>query len=465
MSEAASSNEVASSAATLARGGGGAGPDGTRPTEAFLGAALAAVQQAPLQNGSMLALRRVPGAGLAIVAPLGYGVSLAGLEAAMGQAQFLRAFSAGSTLVTYDQRGAGDSLGAGLPQGWRELAEDLWRVADAAGVERVVLYGVADAGYTVLHAAARQPERVLAMILNFVPPAFGVSSWESGVPAEYVHRWFSDADGGRPGVLAMMEEYGIAGGDAEAVAAAWPDTGPAYRAHAVDLLSNASLDSLLPALDQPTLVMAPKRRPIFANWGWRLSAQLRHAQVVEPARSIEALGAVQAFVSLLGVSVGRGASHLTPALFQTLERGEQAMKELKRIAVAVDDDVTSARAVELACRLGEAQRSEIALIHVVKVPYALSLDAPPPEAVKRGERALELGDAIVQRHGLPPARRRLVPGRSIAGSILLAAEALGSDLIVVANRGAPDQTTASSEVVEELVRRAPGKIIVDRAIL
>ncbi|HYM14479.1 MAG TPA: universal stress protein, partial [Dehalococcoidia bacterium] len=91
------------------------------------------------------------------------------------------------------------------------------------------------------------------------------------------------------------------------------------------------------------------------------------------------------------------------------------------------------------------------------------LDSPPNELVKRGERALSLGDAIVQRHGLPPPRRRLIGGRTIAGSILSTAEELNADLIVVANRGAADGSTSSSEVVDELLRRAPGKILVDRA--
>ncbi|HYM14226.1 MAG TPA: alpha/beta fold hydrolase [Dehalococcoidia bacterium] len=420
---------------------------------------------ATVDNKNRVAYTTLPGPGLAIIDPLSYGVTLDGIDAAVGQAQFLSAMASGSYLVAYDQRGFGDSAAADAPDSWEQLADDLWRVADAAGVERAVLYGVANAGYTVVHAALRQPDRVLGMIFNFVPPTFAASSATEGVPPERTRYWFDVTEGAPKGhPLAMMEDFGIGIGDAVELIKAW-ETTASERAllQTGRLIADADIRQILPLLLQPALAIEPQRRAMFHGWGEGISSLLPNARVVRPARGIETLGAIHGFLSVLAVDLGRGASQLSPSLSQALVSSEQSMREMRRIAVAVDDDVASARAVELACRLGEAQRSEIALIHVVPVPYALSLGNPPSDLVKRGERALSLGDAIVQRHGLPPAKRRLVRGRTIAASILATAEELGSNLIVVANKGTADGTSSSSEVVGELLRRAPGKVVVDRA--
>lgn len=422
---------------------------------------------APVDHENRVSYATLPGAGLAIIAPLSYGVTLDGIERAPGQQQFLGAMAAGSYLVTYDQRGSGDSAAAGPSSSWEERGDDLWQVADASGIERAVLYGVADAGYTVVQAALKQPDRVLAMIFNFVPPTFAASSATDGVLAERTQHWFdATADAPKGHALAMMEDFGIAAGDAAELIEAWePTVSPSALVQTQRLIVSANIQPLLPELVQPALVIEPQRRTMFGGWGDAFSSLLPNARLVRPARGVETLGVIHGFLSLLAVDLGRRASQLSPSLSHALVSSEQSMRDLRRIAVAVDDDVASARAVELACRLGEAQRSEIALIHVVRVPYALPLDSPPSELVKRGERALSLGDAIVQRHGLPPPKRRLIRGRTIAGSILSTAEELSADLIVVANRGAADRSTSSSEVVDELVRRAPGKVVVDRASL
>ncbi len=412
-----------------------------------------------------LAYRVLAGAGLTIVDPLRYGVTLDAIAAAPGQQQFLSAMAAGFCLMMYDQRGSGGSARAGASSSWEERADDLWRVADDAGVERAVLYGVADAGHTVAHAALRQPERALGLIFNFVPLSFAASSAREGVARERVEPWFGAAGASRWSALSMMEDFGIAASDATESINAWGATAqPGVLAQTQRLIASSELRSVLPRLAQPALVIEPQRRAMFLGWGESLAALLPNGRVARPARGIEMLGTIHAFLALLTADYGRRASQLSPALSRAVTRGEQSMRETRRIAVAVDDDVAAARAVELACRLGETQRAEIALIHVVHVPYALPLDQPPRDEVRRGERALSLGDAIVQRHGLPPPQRRLVRGRSVAGSILMTAEALGSDLIVIADRGATHRSGAGrSEVVDELLRRAPGKVVVDRA--
>jgi pimeloyl-ACP methyl ester carboxylesterase/nucleotide-binding universal stress UspA family protein len=411
-----------------------------------------------------LAYHRRAGAGLSVIDPLSYGVTIDGIADAFGQEAFLDAMGSGFDLVTYDQRGAGRSANAGAPADWEELGADLWRVADAAGIERAVLYGVADAGYTIAHAAALQPDRVLGMIFNFVPPRFVANDPSVvGIPSEVMARWFdesSDADAGNP--RQMLEDFGIDEGDASALAEQWrASSSPEAARRRRELMARADIRALLPTIERPALVIQPRRRELFQGWGDAMTALLPHARIVFPSRGIEAIGAVHAFLAVLTSDVGREASRLSPELSATVASSEQSVGALQRIAVAVDDDVVSGRAVELACRLGEAQKAEIILIHVIEVPYALPLDQPPEEALRRGERALELGKAIVDRHRLASCKPRLVMGRSIASSVVRTAEEEAADLIVVSNSEGGHHGTGSSPVVSEVLRRAPGKVLVN----
>src|SRR5581483_11487610 len=175
---------------------------------------------------------------------------------------------AGHDLVLYDQRGAGGSAD-NEPQGWERRAADLWAVADAAGVERAVLYGVFDAGHTIAHAAALQPGRVLGLIFNRVPLAFAGAPGDSGtVPLAELERWFPHdpaAPLGDP--LALMAALGINEADATALIDAWrPTVTPEALAAQETLLRAADLRPLLPALRAPALFVAPKRRPALQRW-------------------------------------------------------------------------------------------------------------------------------------------------------------------------------------------------------
>ena len=411
-----------------------------------------------------LAWQQRTGQGLTILNPLSYGVTNAGLADAPGQAAFLDTMGAGFDLITYDQRGCGQSAGAGASMDWEELGADLWRVADAANAERVVLYGVADAGYTIAHAAALQPDRVLGLIFNFVPPKFVADESSAvGLPRELATRWFgqpANGTGGDP--RQMLEDFGIDEGDARALAEQWQaSSSPEAAQRRRDLISRADIRALLPTIEQPTLVVQPRHRDLFQGWGDAMAALLPQARIVYPSRGIEASGAVHAFLAVLTSDIGRQASRLSPALSATVESSEQSVGELQRIAVAVDDDIASGRAVELACRLGEAQKAEIVLVHVIEVPYAVPLDQPSAEAMRRGERALELGRAIVDRHRLASSKSRLVMGRSIAGALVRTAAEEEADLIVVSDSGGGDRGTDSSPVVSEVLRRAPGKVLVN----
>ncbi len=412
-------------------------------------------------DGAGIAYCEVAGPGLAIVDPLSFGGTIAGLAMAHTQQSFLDAMSAGHQIIWYDQRGAAASAGAGVPRDWEQRGEDLWRVADAAGIERAVLYGVFDAGHTIAHAAVQQPERVLGLIFNRVPRYFIAEPGDtSGLTRSLVEGWFS-----RPGTaLHVMQSYGITSHDAEVLAEVWDQsTPPDVTAKQQDLLLQADLRPLLDAIKAPALVIAARRRQNIRPWGETLGSALPTARLVRPASAGEALGAIHAFLSVLGADIGRSASTLSAALSTTMSDSKRAVGALRRIVVPVDTDVTSGRAVELACRLGEAQKAEIVLVHAVVVPHSLALDHPRPEATYRGERALMLGRAIVADHGLP-CRTKLVTERSAAGAIVRLAREEEANLIVMEVEGSTiegaDQT---GDTAREVLRRAPCEVLLDRS--
>jgi len=397
---------------------------------------------APVEGGA-LAFEDRPGRGLALVMPLSFGVTLSGLRDAAGQQQFLTAVATQARLLTFDQRGAGASTARAGTGDWRERAADLWRVADAAGVRRAVLYGVADAAYTVAQAAVLAPERVLGLIFNLVPPL--------DPPAGAL----ASAD-----PLSLLQEYGVHATDAEALAGAWRGSADGDSSERVRrLLSSASLAALAPQLDVPTLVIDPQRTD--RGRGAALAERISRATLVRPARGIQALGAMHAFLSMLAADVGPLASTLSPRQSSAMVEGERALAGWRLIAVAVDDDARSARAVELACRLGVAQHADIVLMHMLRVPRCQPLDQPDADAMARGEQALQLGEAIVERHALR-AERRLVATRSAAGGILETARSCGADLIVLPG-SANGVDGAHEEVAAEVVRRAAGRVIVDQS--
>lgn len=415
-------------------------------------------------DGSSLRFTERAGHGIAVVGPLSQGTTIAGLEHAFGQRAFLNAAGAGHQLVLYDQRGAGGSAGTG-PQSWERRAADLWAVADAAGVERAVLYGVFDAGHTIAHAAALQPGRVLGLIFNRVPLAFAGEPGDSAtVPLAELERWFrhdAAAPSGDP--LALMAALGINEADAAALIDAWRPTVTAEALAAQEALFRAAdLRPLLPALTAPALFIAPKRRPALQRWAEAGAALLPGARLVRPENAGETVGAMHAFLTVVGAASGRLGSRLPAALSDTLSDSRRSVGALRRIVVPVDPNVASGRAVELACRLGEAQKAEIVLVHVVSVPHVLPLDHPLPEATRRGERALTLGHVIAAEHGLP-CRTRLLQERSVAGSIVRLAREERADLIVMAlGEQAPGEEDRISTTAQEVLRRAPCEVLIDR---
>lgn len=399
--------------------------------------------------------------GLGILFPLPYGVVLEGLERTFTQKAFLQTIAAGNHLIAYEQRKAGAPARHAQP-GWNELGADVWAAADANGIERAVLYGVFDGGYTAAYAAVQQPDRVLGMILNFVPLAMAGAEGE-GVPPEMLQRWFGDDFvGPKDRAQLLLLDSGIDEEDAETLATSWVEEVDVDAAKQREgLLRAADLRPLLPQITAPVLVLEPRERDLFRGWGEAVGSQLRNARVVHPARASEAIGAIHGFLAVRRSVVGRDASRLSPALSRIVEEGERSVSTLTRILVAVDDSLASARAVELACRMGELQQAELVLACVVEVPRTLPLDTPEPASIRQGERALQLSSAIVSEHGLH-YRTLLRPYRDVAGGIVKLADEEKANLIVMPNFGGETAATGMGEVAREVLRRAHCEVFVDR---
>ncbi len=402
------------------------------------------------------------GDGLAIIGAFPLGITLDGIDHTSSQRTFLEALSVGHPFVAYDQRGTGGSAAAGPPADWEQLGNDLWTVADAAGIERAVLYGVFDAAYTVVQAAALQPGRVLGLILNFMPPAFGTPD---GVPAEVLEDWHLSTNPQEAldfAPTAMLRQLGFDEGDAHALGDEWiastlPQTVQARAA----LLQRFDPAPLLRECATPGLIIEPQRRALFHGWGDIVGQSYAEAKIVRPTRGSEALGAIYAYLVLRSLAAGPLASRLSANQSQTVEASERAIRALDRIIVPVDRTVASGRAVNLAARLGDNQNAELVLLHVVTVHRSRALEDPPTEAVQRAREAIEMGAAIAARHQVR-WRTLIVYQRSLVEGIVRVATDEDADLIVIANPATETEGgSPMANIIEELLKRAPCEVLID----
>ena len=422
----------------------------------------ARVSEAPAIEDTALA-SVASGSGIAVIAPLCFGTTLEGLAAVNSQQSFLDAIGAGHELVVYDQRGSGRSAPLENDAAWEQRGSDLWAVADAAGIERAVLYGVFDAGFTIAHAAAQQPDRVLGLIFNLVPPAIGTSNPRDGLPDALARDWFGEsALTQRLRVTSALQAIGLAIPDAEAFAAVWEQT-PASATAGLRLLREADLRPLVRALPSRALIVEPQRRPLVSGWGESLARELPCAQLVQPARAGEMLGAIHGFLAIVDIDEGHYASRLAAEFSGAVGETEHAVTSLQRIIVPVIDTVSSERAVEMACRLGRPQQAEIELVHVVEVPLTRSLSDVDAPARAKGEKALQLGQAIASRHGMR-SRARLLFERSATHGILRVAREEEVDLIVMAfgEKRRPDPSEFSP-TMRDVLRNAPCEVLIDQS--
>jgi nucleotide-binding universal stress UspA family protein len=407
---------------------------------------------------------RATGSGLALIAPLCFGTNLEGLDSSYGQRSFLDAIGSGHELIAFEQRPM-SRLSGDAEESWRQRGEDLWKIADAAGVERAILYGVFDAGHTIAHAASLQPNRVLGLIFNLVPPAIGVEDPHLGVPDSMAEAWFghSGLTAGRRAEEALTT-IGLNKSDAGELAQAWGETQPPEaKESGFELLRRANLDDVAESLKVRSLVIEPQRRPAVAGWGKTLASMLPQARLIRPSRAGETLGGIHGFLALIDIDEGHYASRVAADVSGAAGETAQAVAALRRIVVPVVDTLSSERAAEMACRLGGPQQAEIVLVHVVEVPLSRPLVPEDTPDRRRGERALQLGQAIATRHGMA-SRSHLLFERSAAHGILRLAREESVDLIVMAfGEKRRVEPTGFTSTMREVLRHAPCEVLIDHA--
>src|SRR6266566_1596280 len=69
-------------------------------------------------------------------------------------------------------------------------------------------------------------------------------------------------------------------------------------------------------------------------------------------------------------------------------KAHRSVFAVKRILVPTLGQAYAERAVELACRLGQEQKAEVFLVHVLEVPRTLPLGVPLPEAETEAVKVL-----------------------------------------------------------------------------
>jgi nucleotide-binding universal stress UspA family protein len=173
------------------------------------------------------------------------------------------------------------------------------------------------------------------------------------------------------------------------------------------------------------------------------------------------IGLAVLFVFLM-VNLFRWMFKVPPHLPYEVVKARQSVSALHRILVPTTEGIASERAVELACRLGEAQKAEIIITNVVEVPFTLSLDTPLPEQEKLAQEALRTARFIVEQHGLP-VQTKIIPHRYAWGGILrLAREEMVDAIVMSVGAGRPGLAERMGRTAQEVLRRAECEVVLDK---
>jgi nucleotide-binding universal stress UspA family protein len=147
---------------------------------------------------------------------------------------------------------------------------------------------------------------------------------------------------------------------------------------------------------------------------------------------------------------------------QEVARARRSVSGIRKILVPTRGAQHDERAVELACRLGQEQKSEIILTYILEIPLTLSLNTPLPEEEEKAERAMQRSVEIVKLHNLeviPRVERDRQAGRGI----LRTARDLDVDLVVIGMNPARSHfADPLGRTTETLLRNANFEVIVDK---
>lgn len=204
-------------------------------------------------------------------------------------------------VITWDQRGFGETGSDGRPFTYWDSARDLFGLLDHLGIERAVLAGMSQGGYLSLRAALLHPDRVRALILidTQAPPETPdkVAEYQQMVDTWATHGYLED-------LATVVAGLILADPDLEAAwKAKWQGWDPArLEAAGGALLDRDDISDRLPELAMPVLCVHGTEdaaipveraheicravddcRGVVEVEGAAHAANLTHPQVVNPA--------------------------------------------------------------------------------------------------------------------------------------------------------------------------------------
>lgn len=153
--------------------------------------------------------------------------------------------------------------------------------------------------------------------------------------------------------------------------------------------------------------------------------------------------------------------HPPPQLEAAVAKARRSISAFRRIMVTTRGMRYDDRAVELACRLGQEQKSEIILTYVIEVPLTLPLGIKLDQEEGKAQDAVMRGAHIVKLHNLT-ATTYVERDREAARGILRAAKAHDVDLLILSID--PHKTALkkfSGKTTERILSDAPCEVIVD----
>jgi nucleotide-binding universal stress UspA family protein len=131
-----------------------------------------------------------------------------------------------------------------------------------------------------------------------------------------------------------------------------------------------------------------------------------------------------------------------------------------RILVPVKLGPIGDEVLATALKLAETHRANVCVLHVIRVPLELPLDAPQPAGEERASASLAEAKSLAAEHGVH-VEGVIVRSRALGEAIVDEARKYGADLIVMGS--APRwrrQSRFFSPTVDYVLRRADAEVMV-----
>ncbi|BCK58502.1 3-oxoadipate enol-lactonase [Nocardia wallacei] len=184
-------------------------------------------------------------------------------------------------IVAWDARGHGRTRDKGLPYTYWTAARDALTVLDQLGVDRAVVGGTSQGGFSAMRTALLAPERVAALIL-IATEAHSPTPQELETSRRFLDRWHEP--GVRRALADHLAQWLI--GDDPWYRAVWTERWLTRDPHATEvaagcLLGRDSILDRLPEITCPALVIHPTRAGIPTAHAAEMARALVNSRYLE----------------------------------------------------------------------------------------------------------------------------------------------------------------------------------------